>query len=100
MRESGGSSLSTPSSRGRSSRAVALRYIEGDMTPIEYKQWALQFESEPEPLLASEKAVRMPSSPSSCARSPIPINLTSLRPALHLPTTGVHAHTGRCDARV
>ena len=24
-----------------------VRYIEGDMTPIEYKQWVTQFESEP-----------------------------------------------------
>jgi len=33
-----------------------VRYIEGDMTPIEYKQWVTQFESEPEPLSTSEKA--------------------------------------------
>ena len=33
-----------------------VRYIEGDMTPIEYKQWVAQFESEPESLTAEEKA--------------------------------------------
>jgi len=33
-----------------------VRYIEGDMTAIEYAQWLQQFETEPEPLTAEEKA--------------------------------------------
>ena len=43
-----------------------VRYIEGDMTPIEYKQWLTQFDSEPAPLTAEEKAVRYaPETPSA-----------------------------------
>jgi len=33
-----------------------VRYIEGDMTPIEHAQWVTQFTSEPEALQAEEKA--------------------------------------------
>jgi len=33
-----------------------VRYIEGDMTSIEYAQWCTQFETVPEPLTAEEKA--------------------------------------------
>jgi len=33
-----------------------VRYIEGDMTPIEYAQWVTQFQTEPAPLTAEEKA--------------------------------------------
>jgi phosphoribosylaminoimidazolecarboxamide formyltransferase / IMP cyclohydrolase len=32
-----------------------VRYIEGDMTSIEYAEWVMNFESAPEPLLESEK---------------------------------------------
>ena len=33
-----------------------VRYIEGDMTSIEYAQWCTQFDTVPEPLKAEEKA--------------------------------------------
>ena len=32
-----------------------VRYIEGDMPPTEYAQWAHQFDEAPEPLTADEK---------------------------------------------
>ena len=33
-----------------------VRYIEGDMSPVEMKQWATQFVTVPEPLTQAEKA--------------------------------------------